>query len=322
MIPAMTHFDVFNGDADGICALHQLRLVTPIDSVLITGPKRDIALLQRVAAGPGDAVTALDISAATNRTALIALLERGVRVQYFDHHFAGELPTHPLLDATIDTSPGVCTGMLVDRHLQGRQRIWAVVAAFGDNLADAARRLAIPLALGAKQLSELKELGESLAYNAYGDSEDDLIIGPGALYRVLSGYADPFEFMRREPIFRRISDGRRDDLAMARQIQPEFVLPAATVYVLPDVAWTRRVRGAFGNELANEFPDAAHAILTPNAQGGYTVSVRAPLATPRGADLLCRQFATGGGRTAAAGIDHLPQDQLPEFVRRFDQAFS
>ena len=42
----MTHFDVFNGDADGICALVQLRLATPIESVLITGAKREIALLQ------------------------------------------------------------------------------------------------------------------------------------------------------------------------------------------------------------------------------------------------------------------------------------
>jgi hypothetical protein len=41
-------YDVFNGDADGICALHQLRLANPRDAVLLTGVKRDIALLQRV----------------------------------------------------------------------------------------------------------------------------------------------------------------------------------------------------------------------------------------------------------------------------------
>jgi hypothetical protein len=56
----MTHFDVFNGDAGGICSLLQLRLATPIDSVLITGAERDIALLQRVDAQPGDEVAALD----------------------------------------------------------------------------------------------------------------------------------------------------------------------------------------------------------------------------------------------------------------------
>jgi hypothetical protein len=81
------------------------------------------------------------------------------------------------------------------------------------------------------------------------------------------------------------------------------------------------VRGAFGNELANRSPKLAHAILTPNAEGGYTVSVRAPLARSMGADALCREFATGGGRTAAAGIDHLPTDQVRDFVRCLGNAF-
>ena len=92
--------------------------------------------------------------------------------------------------------------------------------------------------------------------------------------------------------------------------------------MLPDAPWARRVRGAFGNDLANEFPRLAHAILTPNSQGGYTVSVRAPQASASGADGLCRQFATGGGRAAAGGINDLPESELPQFVRKFDQAFS
>ena len=61
-----TFYDVFNGDADGICALHQLRLAAPCTSVLITGAKRDIALLERVQAQAGDVVTVLDISMARN----------------------------------------------------------------------------------------------------------------------------------------------------------------------------------------------------------------------------------------------------------------
>ena len=35
----MAVYDVFNGDADGICALLQLRKVEPLDSHLITGVK-------------------------------------------------------------------------------------------------------------------------------------------------------------------------------------------------------------------------------------------------------------------------------------------
>ncbi|MFO1364243.1 MAG: hypothetical protein U1F45_17610 [Burkholderiales bacterium] len=94
----MRRIDAFNGDADGICALHQLRLAEPADSVLVTGPKRDIALLPRVAARAGDEVTVLDVSLDRNRGALEALLERGVRVRWFDHHYPGEIPSHPLFE--------------------------------------------------------------------------------------------------------------------------------------------------------------------------------------------------------------------------------
>jgi len=318
----MTHYDVFNGDADGICALHQLRLERPLASMLITGVKRDIALLQRVPAQSGDTVTVLDVSAAANRDALVALLARGVGVQYFDHHFAGELPVHPRLDATIDTSADVCTSLLVDRHLGGRRQLWAIVAAFGDNLGDAARALAARRGLAAAAVAGLQELGDALAYNAYGDTEGDLIIPPAALYRLLCPYDDPFRFMRAEAIVARISAARRDDLGRALALRPEPALRRAWVYVLPDAAWSRRVRGAFGNHLASSHPERAYAILTQNARGGYTVSVRAPLATRTGADAFCRQFPTGGGRAAAAGINHLPREALPEFVRRLDQAFS
>ena len=66
----MASFDVFNGDADGLCALHQLRLAEPRDSVLITGVKRDIGLLKKVQASAGDHITALDISLDKNLEAL------------------------------------------------------------------------------------------------------------------------------------------------------------------------------------------------------------------------------------------------------------
>ena len=317
----MTHFDAFNGDADGICALHQLRLAQPRDSVLVTGVKRDVALLQRVPAEPGDSVTALDISVAANRTALDALLGRGVRVEYFDHHFAGDLPAHPNLSATIDVSPRVCTAMLVDRHLGGRYRAWAAAAAFGDNLSEEGSALADTLRLSDPETGDLRSLGETLAYNAYGDVEADLIVDPATLYRVLHPYVDPFAFIRREPIYRTIDESRRVDLERARAVKPAVELPGATLYVLPDEPWSRRARGALANDLAQRFPDFAHAVLTRNAESGYTVSVRAPLSRAAGADALCRGFATGGGRMGAAGINHLPDDELPRFVRALDRAF-
>jgi hypothetical protein len=317
----MTHFDVFNGDADGICSLLQLRLASPRESTLVTGVKRDIALLARVPAQNGDAVTVLDISVDTNRAALHALLDRGVAIDYYDHHYAGELPSHPGGVFHIDTSPGVCTGIIVDRTLAGNQRIWAIVAAFGDDLIEAANALAKTLQLDAAAVQSLRELGECIAYNAYGDSEADLLVHPAALYRELHRHADPFRFIEFELLFEEIKQTRASDLEHARRLRPDKSSAGAPVYVLPDAAWSRRVRGAFGNELAAASPERAHAILTPNARGGYTVSVRAPRATQMGADAFCREFAGGGGRARAAGINHLPSDDVGEFIRRFGQAF-
>jgi hypothetical protein len=317
----MSHFDAFNGDADGICSLLQLRLDSPRESTLVTGVKRDIALLERIAATRGDTVTALDISADTNRAALRSLLDRGVAIDYYDHHYAGELPSHPNAVFHIDTSPGVCTGVIVDRTLAGRQRIWAIVAAFGDDLIDVGQALAGTLPLDTAKVANLRELGECIAYNAYGDSEADLLVHPSALYRSLYESADPFRFIAAEPFFGEIRTTRASDLDNARRLQPEATSGGAPVYILPDAPWSRRVRGAFGNELSAASPDRAHAILTPNANGGYTVSVRAPRTTPTGADAFCREFATGGGRARAAGINNLPADQVGEFTRRFGQVF-
>ena len=58
----MIYIDCFNGDADGICALTQIRLQNPVESELITGVKRDINLVSRVSASSGDIVTVLDLS--------------------------------------------------------------------------------------------------------------------------------------------------------------------------------------------------------------------------------------------------------------------
>jgi hypothetical protein len=317
----MTHFDIFNGDADGIGALLQLRLAAPIDAVLVTGAKRDFALLDRVAGEPGDTATVLDISLAVNRAALLRLLDRGVAIQYFDHHYAGEIPVHPALEAHIDPDASVCTGILVDRHLGGRHRVWAVVAAFGDNLLAAAERLAASMALAAPQVTALRDLGDCLTYNAYGVDVDDAIVHPAELFRTLLRHADPFRFMATDTAFAAIDDARCRDLALARQTRPALALARARVYVLPDAAWSRRVRGIFGNELANAGPGLAHAVLTANAAGGYAVSVRAPVADATGADVLCRRFPGGGGRAAAAGIDDLPQERFHEFVLALGAAF-
>ena len=63
-------------------------------------------------------------------------------------------------------------------------------------------------------------------------------------------------------------------------------------------------------------PQRAHALLKLQRTGAYTVSVRAPLRSPSGADVLCSQFG-GGGRARAGGIDGLPADDLERFLAGF-----
>ena len=315
------YFDVFNGDADGICALHQLRLAQPLDATLISGVKRDIALLAQVSATAGDEITVLDIAMSKNHAALVALLEAGAHVRYFDHHIPGDIPQHPHLDAHIDTDANVCTSLLVNRYLGGSQLIWAVVAAFGDNMAGAARAAAAPLNLSEAQLDDLRSLGECINYNGYGDALADLFYAPVTLYRIVHGYADPFELIQAEPAYRVLRDGYAEDMARAQAVAPIQVRSSGAVYLLPDAAWSRRVSGVFGNRLATGHPERAHAVLTHKPGGGYVVSVRSPQATKTGADVLCSSFATGGGRRAAAGINHLPEADLDEFVKRFYKTF-
>jgi hypothetical protein len=93
------------------------------------------------------------------------------------------------------------------------------------------------------------------------------------------------------------------------------------VHLLPDAAWARRVQGEFANELAARSPALAHAVLCEHG-AGYSVSVRAPLGRPAGADRLCRRFPGGGGRAGAAGIDLLAVDRLAEFIHEFGAAFA
>ena len=317
----MQIIDVFNGDADGVCALHQLRLAEPAESQLITGPKRDISLLKRVNPQAGDQITVLDVALSKNCEALDAALAAGAKVRYFDHHQPGEIPVHPNFEAHIDTSPETCTSLLVNDYLSGKHLPWAVTAAFGDNLAQSARNAAAPLNLSVAQLDQLRELGECLNYNGYGETLADLHYAPDALYRIVHQYIDPFDFIASEPAFQVLRNGFADDMVRADGAKPEEERPSGRIYVLPAEKWARRISGVLGNRLAEASPNLAHAVLTKKPEGGFVVSVRAPLANKTGADEICSQFETGGGRKGAAGINHLPDADYNRFVTTFFQVY-
>ena len=317
----MTRYYAFNGDADGVCALQQLRLSETGDATLVTGVKRDIRLLERVHAVAGDEVTVLDISLDQNRTPLQRLLESGALVRYFDHHYAGELPTHPRFEPHIEEKGDVCTSILVDRYLAGRHRVWAIAAAFGDGLPKVATAMASSVGLGAHATATLETLGISLNYNAYGDSIDDLHVDPAELARQMRSFEDPLNFVERSQTFTRLTSGYEEDIRKARALTPTRQVPGATTLLLPGEPWARRAIGVLANELNQAQPDSAIAILSPRVLGGFVVSVRVPAGHPVGADEFCREFETGGGRKLAAGIDCLQDADVDNFVECFEARY-
>jgi hypothetical protein len=317
----VTHSYVFNGDADGLCALQQLRLDGGPAGPLITGVKRDIALLDRVTGAPADHCTVLDVSLDVNRAPLLALLEAGVSVRYFDHHFTGEVPAHPGLDAHLDLSPNVCTSLLVDRYLQGRFRSWALVGIFGDSLVDEGRALAASAGLEPGAIERLRELGVAINYNAYGETLADLHIPPAELAEEMRPFADPLEFAESSAACRRVWDGFRADMESARRLKPARRVSGAVFFALPDAAWARRASGTLANDLAKTYFGNAVAIVSPKTGGGYLVSLRVPRESPISAEAFCRRFPTGGGRRTAAGINHLPPEELEPFAEAFEAQF-
>ncbi|EJG1715813.1 TPA: DHH family phosphoesterase [Vibrio parahaemolyticus] len=309
------NYDIFNGDADGIIALLQLRLADPIDSQLITGVKRDIKLVEKVDVQAGDELTVLDISMEKNMAGLEQALAQGAHVFYADHHKAGDIPQHGNLDAHIDLDANMCTALIVDKLLEGRFHTWAITAAYGDNLIAKADALAAQAGLNNEQKAQLKELGTLINYNGYGSKVDDLHFHPADLYRALVQYISPFEVIedKASPYYQ-LQLVYQQDMDAAQAVPATHESDTLKLFELPNTAASRRISGVYGNWLANQNPDSAHAVLTENADGTYTVSLRAPLNNKQGAVAVCGQFPTGGGREAAAGINALRKEDVNAFI--------
>lgn len=317
------HYDIFNGDADGIFALQQYRLENPQpDSTLITGVKRDIRLLTQIENKADCTLSVFDISLDSNRSALVQLLEQNNAVVYFDHHFAGKLPQSPLLKTFIDPSPDTCTSLIVNGTLAGKHRLWAICGAFGDNLHQLATKHAKDHGISQQQTDRLQELGELFNYNGYGAGIEDLHFHPRTLFEAVRCYSDPFDFIENSTELPALRTGYHSDMTLVMQLKELETKGKNRVYHLPDTPWARRVTGVFSNIRAREQTNAAHAVITENKDGSLRISVRAPLNDQRDADTLCKLFPTGGGRTAAAGVNSLPAEQLGIFLDKFNSFYS
>jgi nanoRNase/pAp phosphatase (c-di-AMP/oligoRNAs hydrolase) len=308
-------YDIFNGDADGIIALLQLQLANPTDTIKVTGVKRDIQLLKKITPKSCDCIRVLDISMEKNMDALHDALTAGAKVMYVDHHKAGEIPKHANLFAHIDLDANMCTSLIVSNLLDKKFHLWAITAAYGDNLFAKADEEADKLKLTELQKSQLKAFGTYINYNGYGSEITDLHFTPEALYELLLQYSSPFDAINDEnSVFFTLERAYKADMQKAANATVIHDCDTAKVILLDDAPWARRVSGVLGNDLANQAPTKAHGVITSNTKGSFTVSVRAPLSNKQGAVDVCSNFATGGGRAGAAGINELPESQIPEFI--------
>ena len=125
-----------------------------------------------------------------------------------------------------------------------------------------------------------------------------------------------------ESVFHRLAEAYAADMAQAQGAQVRMDNASCKVIELANAPWARRVSGVIGNQLANDHPDKAHGVLTLNADGSYTVSIRAPLNNKQGAAAVAEQFATGGGRAGAAGINALPAEQVEQFCQALNKMYT
>jgi len=205
---------------------------------------------------------------------------------------------------------------------------WAVAASFGDNMTQSAIALAESVGLSQAQQEKLKALVIYINYNGYGRDVSDLHFAPVDLYKALLAYPDPLDLIAEEgSIYHQLETAYLNDMEKALTAEVLSDSDVSKVVQLEDAAWARRVSGVFGNDLANQSPNKAHGVVTKNTVAAgeeptYTVSVRAPLNNKQGADEVCIQFPTGGGRAGAAGINNLPETMLPNFIAALDNYYA
>ncbi|WP_342616798.1 hypothetical protein [Rhodoferax sp. GW822-FHT02A01] len=286
--PSIQAYDLFNGDADGIYALHQLRMAQACDSQWLTCVKRNIALYQKLPTNVALSVTALDISFARNEVGLRQVLGFGGRLRYFDHHAEEKRFAHPRLECYID-----CTR---------------------DNLPAQAVRLARNSGCSAGNRSARDQLGRLRNYNAYRVTTTELHIHPVDQCRSVHRFEDPQDFFARSSEFGHLREGFAEDHQLPNALAPFAQTVLADVYVLPDTGWTRLLSGTLANQLTSTDSSKSFAVLPPCSSDTYVVSIRTSAASRARTDLFCHCYAGGGGRHAAGGIDHTPASDLGRII--------
>ena len=315
----MKYYDFFNGDADGIISLHQFRLQFPRKSELFTGVKRDVKLLRHAAGIKNATLTVFDISLLSNSDYIDGILKNNNKVSWFDHHEPGDTNLGDNFSIRVDTDPNCCTNILVDKYIDGLHRPWTLCGAYGDNLHEQAEKL--NPCFSEMAMLQLKEIGETLNYNGYGNEESDLTVHPKDVYLDIQKYRSPFEYRKKSEIYNKINTKMKSDEEELNSSEILHTSETGNVILLPDTKASIRYSGIYSNKQTTDNPNKAFAIVTNINEDTYRISIRSPKNNPVGASKLALSFPTGGGREKAAGINELPKNNLKNFIEKFEETY-
>lgn len=310
-------YDVFNGDADGIFSLIQLQKNELKESKKITSFKRDTALLKHISPNSGDLIRSLDIGIDKNFKEVKLFLDQGVKIFFADHHKYEKVPEHKNFENQIFTKSIMCTSKIIANYINKEESIWAVPGIFGDNLYELGLEECKKNNLNSEESLLLKELGELVNYNSYGENIADLNYHPIDVFDELMLYDSPLDLVKeKNSIFFKLKECYSNDLEeVIESVEELHNDNYCKVFLLPNKISSRRISGIFGNQKAIEFDNQSILILTYNEDGSYRVSIRAPINQRYGASNIAKKFSGGGGREAAAGINALNPNQLTTLIK-------
>ncbi len=291
----------------------------PKDSEVFTGVKRDVKLLRHCTNIENARFTVFDISLLSNRDNVNTILNKGNSIRWFDHHEPGDTDLGDDFEIFVDADPNCCTNILVDKFLEGLYRPWTICGAYGDNLHEQAEKL--NPCFNESSMSQLKEIGETLNYNGYGNKESDLTVHPKDVYLDIKNYESPFQYRDKSDVYYKIHTQMKSDEAELSSSEIMHDTQTGKVILLPDSRASIRYSGIYSNEQTTNNPDKAFAILTLVDGENYRISIRSPKTNPYGASKLALQFPTGGGREKAAGVNELPISELNQFIEKFEEVY-
>ena len=267
------------------------------------------------------ATTVFDVSLLSNIEYVKQILKKKNKIKWFDHHEPGETNLGKNFSIKVDSDPNCCTNILVDKHIDGLHRPWTICGAFGDNLHEQAEKL--NPCFDEQTMYKLKEIGETLNYNGYGNKESDLTVHPKDVYLDLKQYESPFRYRSKSEIYNKIYTQMKSDEKELSSSEILHETNTGKIILLPDTKASIRYSGIYSNQQTTDNPDKAFAILTLTNNDNYRISIRSPKNNPYGASKLALSFPTGGGREkVATGVNELPKDQLKNFIEKFEETYT